>query len=76
MSQLSLIPKKLTPVWIKVVLVLWIFLVLFIYLLLFGPPEFWSFIERLGLLNVLQSWRSWLEPFLQLITGHKVTPND
>ncbi len=63
MSQLSLVPKRISLVWVKAILVLWIFLIVFIYLLLFGPPEFWSFIERLGLLNVLQSWKSWLEPF-------------
>ncbi len=65
MSQLSLMSKGIYSVWVKAVLMAWIFLFLFIHLLLFGPPEFWSFIERLGFLNMLQSWRSWLEPLFK-----------
>jgi len=61
--QPSLIAQGMHSVWVKAILTVWMFLVVFIYLLLFGPPEFWSFIERLGFLNVLQAWRSWLEPF-------------
>jgi hypothetical protein len=50
-------------VWVKAILCGWMFLVVFIYLLLFGPPEFWLFIERLGFVDGLQIWRAWLEPF-------------
>ena len=64
MIQPSLIQRALSSVWIKTVLCSWMFFIVFLYLLLFGPPEFWLFIERLGLNNLLQSWRSWLEPFL------------
>jgi len=63
MIQPSLVPKGIYSVWVKVILSVWMFLVVFIHLLLFGSPEFWLFIERLGLLNILQAWRSWLEPF-------------
>ncbi len=63
MIESSLIPKEMQSVWVKVILAAWIFLAIFLYLLLFGPPEFWSFIERFGLLNVLQAWRAWLQPF-------------
>jgi len=63
MLQPTLVPKRIYSVWVKAIFSAWIFLVIFIYLLLFGSPEFWLFTERLGLLNMLQSWRSWLEPF-------------
>ena len=56
--------KHLTiPVWTKIMFGLWMVIVIFVHLLLFGPPEFWLFIERLGLLGLLQGWASWLAPF-------------
>ncbi len=63
MTQSSPVLKGVHLIWIKAILIAWMFLVVFIYLLLFGSPEFWLFINRLGLLNVLQAWRSLLEPF-------------
>ena len=63
MTQPSLIPRGMYSVWAKIIIGAWMFLVVFTYLLLLGPPEFWLFIERLGFLNILQAWKSWLEPF-------------
>lgn len=63
MTQPLLAPKGMRSIWIKVVFTIWMFLVIFVYLLLFGSAEFWLFTERLGFLRVLQTWKSWLEPF-------------
>ncbi len=63
MTQSSSVPKGMHSIWIKTILIAWMFLTVFIYLVLFGSPEFWLFVERLGLLNVLQGLNSWLKPF-------------
>jgi len=63
MIQPSLVPRAMHSVWIKIIIGIWMLLVVFIYLLLFGPPEFWFFIQRLDLFDLLKAWRSWLEPF-------------
>jgi hypothetical protein len=48
---------------IKIGIFLWMFIVIFLYLLLFGPPEFWSILERLGLGYFFRVWRDALQPF-------------
>jgi hypothetical protein len=63
MMRPSLTPKGIYSICIKAILVVWMFLTVFMYLLLFGSPEFWFFVDRLGLSGVLVAWRSWLEPF-------------
>lgn len=65
MTQLSSLQQKRTTIWIKALVCLWMFLAIFVYLLLFGPPEFWLFVQRLGVLETLQGWASWLQPFLR-----------
>jgi len=57
------ISKRVHPGWVKAVVATWMFIVVFASLILFGPPEIWLFMERLGLATVLQSLKSWLEPF-------------
>lgn len=59
----ALLERAMHSVWIKIVLVSWMILALFVHLLLFGPPEFWFFIDRLGLAGELQVWQAWLRPF-------------
>ncbi len=63
MTQPLPILRGMHSVWVKAIIGIWMFFVVFTYLLLFGPPEFWLFIGRLGLLPLFQSWKSWLEPF-------------
>ena len=64
MTQLSTVQQRRVIVWVKAFICLWMSLVIFVYLLLFGPPEFWVFIQRLGVLEILQAWASWLASFL------------
>jgi hypothetical protein len=63
MTKFFALAGSIRSVWMKVVIALWMVLVLFTYVLLFGPPEFWLFLDRLGLSSILQAWKSWLEPF-------------
>jgi hypothetical protein len=52
------------PIWVKMCVLLWMVIVIFVYLLLFGPPEFWSILDRLGLGYFFRVWRDALQPFL------------
>ena len=67
-----LISKAIYSIWVKVILDIWMFLVVFLYLLLLGPPEFWLFIDRLGLSNILEACKLWLQPFFTAIIYHRV----
>ena len=64
MSQQLEITERLIPRMARMGIFFWMFVVIFIYLLLFGPPEFWSIVDRLGLNHFLYSLRDWLQPFL------------
>ena len=57
--------KSRFPAWVKALVCLWMLLAVFVNMLLFGPPEFWLFVQRLGVLETLQAWASWLQPFLR-----------
>jgi hypothetical protein len=48
---------------VKFLVCLWMFLTVFLYLLLFGPPEFWSICQRLGIGQIFQQWQAWLQPY-------------
>jgi len=48
---------------VKIGVFFWMFIVIFVYLLLFGPPEFWFFMDRIGLYDNLLGWVSWLQSF-------------
>jgi len=48
---------------LKVAVLLWMAVIMFVYLLLFGPPEFWWLMQRLGLDVALQPIRAWLTQF-------------
>jgi len=50
-------------VMIKMGIFLWMFIIIFTYLLLFGPPEFWSILDRLGLGIFFHTCYNWLAPF-------------
>jgi len=58
------IKERPLPIMVKIGVFFWMFAVIFVYLLLFGPPEFWSILERLGLGYFFRVWRDALQPFL------------
>ncbi len=56
------IKAELFPTLVKMGIFFWMFSIIFVYLLLFGPPEFWSISERIGLSRLFQEWRGVLQP--------------
>jgi hypothetical protein len=63
MSNLSNVRKKPIPLGFKISLCAWMGAVTFVFLLLFGPPEFWSVVQRLGVYGKLHQLQVWLQPF-------------
>ena len=63
MTKLWLSSKGASYSWVKIIIAAWMFTVIFVYLLLFGPPEFWSICERIGVMYTLQQWQAWLQPY-------------
>ena len=57
------IQERPIPLAIKVIILIWMFAVIFTYLILFGPPEFWSISQRLGIDSALHQFEVWLRPF-------------
>ncbi len=52
---------------VKIGIVFWMFFIVFMYLLLFGPPEFWSILEMIGISSVFQEWRGLLQPLFTAV---------
>jgi hypothetical protein len=50
-------------VWIKLLLCIWMGAVIFIFLIMFGPPEFWSIGQGLGIYDGLMKLQGLLTPF-------------
>ena len=50
-------------VWIKLLLCIWMEAVIFIFLIMFGPPQFWSIVQRLGIYGELMKLQGLLTPF-------------
>ena len=65
MNQQLEIKKRPLLTTAKVGIFFWMLAVIFLYLLLFGPPEFWFIIGRLGFNKVFRVWHEWLEPFFK-----------
>lgn len=49
----------------RFVLLVWIVLTLFVFLLLFGPPELWWVLQKIGLDEALRSAQLWLSAFFR-----------
>lgn len=52
---------------VKIGIVFWMFFIVLMYLLLFGPPEFWSISERIGVSYLFQEWRGLLQPLFTAV---------
>jgi hypothetical protein len=65
MNRLLEIKERLLPITVKVGIFFWMFIVILVYLSLFGPPEFWSIVERLGIWYFFKEVHVWLRPFLE-----------
>lgn len=65
MDQQKEIKERILPLTIKTIIFFWMFIVIFVFLLLFGPPEFWSIADRIGLRVFFKDIRNWLQPFLE-----------
>jgi hypothetical protein len=63
MTQQTELRPIIVPIWLKVIVCFWMFAVIFVYLVLFGPPQFWSVLQRLGFGNLFEQWRDVLQPF-------------
>jgi hypothetical protein len=63
MKQQEEIKKRVLPLTLKTIIFFWMLIVVFVFLILFGPPEFWSISERLGLGHFFRVGRDWLEPY-------------
>ena len=63
MRRYVLLLTKWAPLAVKILVCLWMFLAVFVYLLLFGPPEFWSISDRMGIGYIFQQWQAWLQPY-------------
>jgi hypothetical protein len=67
MSQQIEIRERPLSIIVKIGIVFWMFSIIFVYLLLFGPPEFWSISERIGVSSVFQEWRGLLQPLFTAV---------
>ena len=63
MMRLGLMQRSWVTISVKILICLWMFAADFTYLLLFGPPEFWSICQRMGVGYIFQQWQTWLEPY-------------
>jgi hypothetical protein len=64
MSNLSTVREKPISVGLKIGLCAWMGAVMFVFLVLFGPPEFWSVVQRLGIVyGKLCQLQVWLQSF-------------
>lgn len=59
--------QKILPTAAKICIIFWMFVIIFVYLLLFGPPEFWSISERLGLSRLFQELQGVLQPLFTAV---------
>ena len=63
MLNLTTVRQKPIPVGLKIGLCVWMGAVMFVFLLLFGPPEFWSVMQRLDVPIKLYQLQVWLQSF-------------
>jgi hypothetical protein len=63
MTRFTLMQKSWAPFTLKILVCIWMFLAVFVFLLLFGPPEFWSICQRMGVGYIFQHWEAWLQPY-------------
>jgi hypothetical protein len=63
MTRFALMQTRWAQLSVKILVCLWMCLAVFLYLLLFGPPEFWSIFNRMGIGYIFQQWQTWLQPY-------------
>lgn len=63
MTRFALMQTRWARLLMEILVCIWMFLAVFLYLLLFGPPEFWSVLDRMGVGYIFQQWSAWLQPY-------------
>ncbi len=67
MKRFALMQTRRAQLSMKILVCVWMFLAVFVYLLLFGPPEFWSISDRMGVGDLFQQWHAWLQPYFTAV---------
>jgi hypothetical protein len=63
MSQQMEHKKQIFLIIVKAGIFFWMFSAVLIYILMFGPPEFWYILEKIGVWHFLKEIRVFLQPF-------------
>jgi hypothetical protein len=55
--------KPISLLFIQIAVIVWMVTVMFVFLVLFGPPEFWTLIKKLGINDELIRLQTLLQSF-------------